>query len=109
MIQKKITMIPVAKDDGHMLKCVNMSYPNEDGHFKWIKNHVWHDTIQVIEIENNSSDSQFIVRSVISGKKYYMFMNDLLSMMKNSLVESGNIQGNFTYVQRGHNYGIRKA
>lgn len=106
---KKITMIPVTKDDGNMLKCVNMSYPNDDGHFKWIENYVWHDIIKIIEMDHDNSDSQFIVKSEISGKKYYMFMNDLLNMMRNSLVESGSIHGNFTYVQYGHNYGIKKA
>lgn len=104
-----ITMIPVTKDDENMLKYVSMSYPNEDGHFKWIENHVWHDTIKILEMDHEANDSQFIVRSEISGKKYYMFMKDILSMMKDSIVESGSIQSNFTYVQRGRHYGIRKV
>lgn len=107
MAKEQVRMIPVKRDTEEMLKYVGWTYPKEEDYYKWIPNHMWSDTINIVGMERGQSSAHFIVRSEVSGKTYYMFMKDLLSMILNRTIEKGRISGCFTYVQRGKNYGIK--
>ena len=110
MAKEQIKMIPVKRDTEEMLRYVGYIYevkPDGTDYFKWIQNHIWTDTINIVGIERGTSAAHFIVKSEVSGKTYYMFMKDLLNMMLNYTIEKGRISGAFTYVHRGKNYGIK--
>ena len=110
MAKEQIRMIPVKRDTEEMLRYVGWTYerkPDGEDYFKWIPNHIWSDTINIVSIERGQSAAHFIVKSEVTGKTYYMFMKDLLNMLLNHTVENGRISGAFTYVQRGKNFGIK--
>lgn len=110
MAKEQIRMIPVKRDTEEMLKYVGRNYkyePDGNDYYKWVQNHMWSDTINIVGMERGQSSAHFIVKSEVSGKTYYMFMKDLLNMILNHTIEKGRISGCFTYVQRGKNYGIK--
>lgn len=110
MAKEQVLMVPVSRDTEEMLRyvgCIYESKPEGSANFKWIQNHIWVDTINIIGIERGTSAAHFIVKSEVSGKTYYMFMKDLLNMMLTHTIEKGRISGAFTYAKRGKNYGIK--
>ena len=110
MAKEQIKMIPVTRDTEEMIRYVGYIYevkPEGSANFKWIPNHIWSDTINIIDIERGTSAAHFLVRSEVTGKIYYMFMKDLLDMMRTHIIEKDRISGAFTYVKRGKNYGIK--
>ena len=103
-------MIPVRRDTEEMLNYVREIYEvNPDGNenYKWVNNHLWSDTVNVINYQRGNSAARFVVQSEVSVKKYVMFMKDMLDMIKTHNIEKGRISGCFTYVKRGSNYGIK--
>jgi len=105
-------MIPVTRDREEMLKYVGKIYEyNQNGSdcYKWVQNHMWSDTMVLDGLERGRSAAHFIIYSEVSGKRYYMFMKDMVDMIKNHTIENGRISGCFTYAKRGQNYGIKYA
>ena len=103
-------MIPVKRDTEEMFNYVGTMYeciPEGNEQFKWVPNHLWSDTINIIDYERGNSAARFVLLSEVTGKRYYMFMTDMLYMIKTHNIEKGRISGAFTYVKRGKNYGIK--
>lgn len=110
MAKEQIKMIPVTRDTEEMFRWVGHSYdwkPDGNDNFKWIQNYTWSDTLTLVEMGRGQSAAFFVLKSEISGKTYYMFMKDLLDMILSRTIEKGKISGNFTYVKRGNNYGVK--
>ncbi len=107
---KDIQMIPVTRDTEEMLQYVGRIYecePEGNDRYKWVANHMWSDTINVVGMERGQSAAHFVVKSEVSGKTYYMFMKDLLNMILKTTIENGRVSGCFTYIKRGKNYGLK--
>jgi hypothetical protein len=47
-------------------------------------------------------------KHAVSGALYPMFPTDLVDLLKNSLVDSGSVFGNWEVCKRGQAYGVRR-
>lgn len=59
--------------------------------------------LRFVQFGRGKSAAYAIFENSLDGKKYYMFLKDLEDFLKNK-----EIIGNFTFVKRGCNYGIKR-
>ena len=73
----------------------------------WKDNYEWEDNLEYETFGRGRSAVHIYFKSLITGKKYIMFMTDFHDIVKDMV--TGRISGTFTYQKRGANYGMRRV
>lgn len=115
MTTKKTWMVPF-DSEGNMVVYVDaraqwrwqngkpFEYGEEGLTFK--DNFVWPDTLKIVDYSRGRSSAIFILKSIRTERKYFVFMKDMMEILKYS--ELGMITGIFTFAKRGTNFGVRR-
>jgi hypothetical protein len=77
------------------------------GQVEWKDNYEWEDNLEYESFGRGRSAVHIYFRSLITGKKYTMFMTDFHDVVKDMV--TGRISGTFTFQKRGANYGMRRV
>lgn len=72
----------------------------------WLDNYVFDDEMEVVGMSRGRSAANFQLTDSC-GKSYNMFMTYMVDMLKRATINKGFIWGNWTFVKRGRNYGIK--
>ena len=72
----------------------------------WKDNFKFIDTIKITGTQRGRSAAYFQAESIENGKKYTLFISDLLDMLLYTTIEKGVVKGTFTFRKRGENFGI---
>jgi len=70
---------------------------------------IWADVLYYQGYERGRSAVNFKWSSIYTHRRYYMFLTDMDEVLKETGVEDGTIKGQFTYVKRGKNFGIKRV
>lgn len=74
---------------------------------EWKDNYIWDDILEYSSYGRGRSSISFKFKSKMNGKEYYMFVSDFDNIICE--LNKGMIKGNFTFVKKGKNYGIKKV
>ena len=113
MAEKRITMIPFSTRNGEMLSYTGClpgdAYDEKYNNGKWVwkENYVFDDDLKFDGFYRGCSSAGAIFKSLNDGKEYNVFLKDLADIIKLDGFRSGIIHGQFTFVKRGQNYGLR--
>lgn len=77
------------------------------GNYPLVDNFVFADVLGINFISPTRSSCIVSLESIITGKKYRMFVTEFNDILANKKFKNGCISGSFTFVKRGHSYGIR--
>ena len=84
--------------------------PSMTGHgmfmTSWKKNFKFHDTLEISGMEHGQSAKYLLLVSMTTGKKYTMFVRDVIDMIRNATIDHGKIEAWWTFTKRGQNYGV---
>ena len=72
----------------------------------WKDNFQWDDNLEYESYGKGMSAIHIYFRSLVSGKKYTMFMTDFHDIIKDMV--TGRLSGTFTFQKRGMNFGVRR-
>lgn len=106
-------MIPFSTRDGNMLSytgCLPGDAYDEkynNGKWEWKENCVFADDLKFDGFYRGRSSAGATFISLNDGKEYNVFLKDLAEIIKSDDLRSGVIHGQFTFVKRGQNYGLR--
>lgn len=109
---KKI-MIPFSTYDGRALSytgCMPGDAYDErhnNGRWVWKENYIFDDDLKFDGFHRGCSSAGATFKSLNDGKKYNVFLKDLADIINSDALQSGIIHGQFTFVKRGYNYGLR--
>lgn len=78
-------------------------YDEKNGNFKEEDNHVFTDQLEY----TGYSGSHILFKSLMSGRKYHMFISDFHEMMVAKQMHENVIEGQFTFVKKGRVQGFR--
>lgn len=93
---------------GELLPYSYFDYPEtHNGDIEWRENCVFQDDLRYDGYYRGRSAAGFRFVSENDGKTYNMFMKDFDDAMKARRFFKDRLIGQFTYVKRGQNYGIR--
>jgi hypothetical protein len=81
-------------------------YKENDQTFKWKDNFEFEDTLQYVSCVKTQKSLQFNMTSVITGRKYTMFLIDFLNMIKSYDLNKGVVHTIWTFTKMGACYGI---
>jgi hypothetical protein len=100
---KKVLKIPF-DEHGYFV-----SYPGINFHerYEWKPNYVFEDELQFLGFYRGRSSAGITFESKKHKSQYTMFLIDFKDLILNNLVEFGKIQGKWTFVKRGTNFGVR--
>jgi len=70
---------------------------------------IWVDVLTYQGYERGRSAVNFKWVSTYTNRRYYMFLTDMDEVLKTTEMAGGEIRGQFTYVKRGKNFGIKKV
>lgn len=113
MAKKEPLMIPFSTRDGSLVQytgCMPNTPQDErwnNGQWIWKENFIFEDEIQFIGFYRGCSSAGATFKSLNDGKKYNVFLKDLSDMILSDEFRSGIIHGQFTFVKRGQNYGLK--
>ncbi len=71
--------------------------------YKTEDNHVFHDQMEYADYYSNG----VILKSITSGRKYYMFMRHFHEVMKTKMMYQNVIEGDFTFAKHGVIQGVK--
>ena len=74
---------------------------------EWKENFVFHDDLRYDGYYRGCSAAGFQFVSEENGKRYNMFLTDFDNAMKTRRFFKDHLIGEFTFVKRGQNYGIK--
>jgi hypothetical protein len=110
---KEPLMIPFRTRDGSLLQYTG-TLPNSsqdercnNGRWIWKENFIFNDDIQFLGFYRGCSSAGATFKSLNDGKEYNVFLKDLSDMILADGFRSGIIHGQFTFVKRGQNYGLK--
>lgn len=86
--------------NGEMLSCAPRSYVKN---IDWRDNIIWSDSFSLI---GGYGASQYEIKSIISGKSYYLFASDFKKFIKLGTIQNGIISGSFKFCKKGTSYGV---
>ena len=84
-----------------------VQYQYEFGIEEHVENYEWYDELYYKGYGRGRSADYFIWKSIISCKRYYMFMTDMDNILKTNDLIDRSIKGTFTFTKRGCNFGIK--
>jgi hypothetical protein len=73
------------------------------GNFKEEDNHVFSDKMEY----DDYGGSHIYFKSVVTGRKYHMFLSDFHAMMKMKKMQDNIIEGEFTFTKKGRVLGFK--
>lgn len=73
----------------------------------WKANFEFEDTLRLTGMSRGRSAANFNLKSETTGKNYNVFMTDMVDLFQNATINKGSVTGKWTFVKRGHNYGIK--
>lgn len=79
------------------------SWIQQQGNYKEEDNHVFKDRMQYV----GYSGSHITFKSLMTGRKYGMFMSDFNIMMLAEKLEHNVIEGEFTFTKKGRVQGLK--
>lgn len=97
MAKKQTFQIPFS--NGHLV-----SYAGGGGGFTWKENYVFPDVLTFDSFERGRSAAHAVFFNE-KGRRFPMFLTDLHDAMTH--IVRGSLTGNFTFVKRGQNYGVK--
>ena len=112
MASKKIK-IPFSTRDGNMLSytgCLPGDTYDEkynNGRWIWLDNYVFYDDLKFDGFHRGCSSAGATFKSLNDGKEYNVFLKDLADIINLSDLRCGIVHGQFTFIKRGSNYGLR--
>lgn len=112
-MKPKKTLIPFSTLDGNMCSYTGcLPYSTADtarnkGRWIWKENYVFEDELKFKGFYRGCSSAGAKFISLKDGKEYNVFLKDLEQIITAKDLCSGVISGQFTFVKRGSNYGIR--
>jgi hypothetical protein len=65
-------------------------------------------TLQIVGIVRYRLRQNRILLQDTLGRRYYMFLDDLIDLLANCVVYNGEVSGSWDYVKRYDYYGIKK-
>lgn len=82
----------------------HLSYwAQQQGSYKEEDNHVFTDRLEYTDY----SGSHIVFKSLMTGRKYHMFLSDFHAMMKAKKLEENIMEGEFTFTKRGRVQGFK--
>lgn len=75
----------------------------QQGAYKEEDNHVFNDRLEYTDYIG----SHIVFKSLMSGRKYHMFLSDFHAMMKAKKLEENIMEGEFTFTKRGRVQGFK--
>lgn len=82
-----------------------LSYPDYDVD-QWKDNYVFKSKMTLVTYGRGRSSVVFIFKDN-NGFKYPMFVSDFLDMTLAVTLDKGFVEGSFTFVKKGSNYGLK--
>lgn len=73
----------------------------------WKENYEFEDSLKLTSMSRGRSAANFNLKSETDGRNYNLFMTDTVDIIQNCEIKNGVITGNWTFVKRGANYGIK--
>jgi hypothetical protein len=98
---KKTKIIQIPFYDGNQLHYPSYTEVN------WVDNFEFVDTLILQGYQRGCSAAFFALESETTGKKYTMFLSDMLDVIKCSSIDHGKVNGTWTFCKKGQNYGVR--
>jgi hypothetical protein len=81
-----------------------LHYPQYE--VEWRCNCVFGDMLEITGIQRGQSAAYFHLQSKSTGKKYTMFIRDMLDLIQKTIIDHGIVNARWTFCKRGLNYGI---
>jgi hypothetical protein len=75
----------------------------------WKENYEFEDTLFLDGMSRGRSAANFQFKSKTTGKRYNVFMTDMVDIFNKSNINHGYVSGTWTFCKRGSNYGLRLA
>lgn len=100
-----VTKAPFSTRDGSLLEYAPNGPDHSDRDIDWRDNEPWKDALQVTTIARGHSAARFVWESA-DGRKFPMFMIDMLATAQYGIGPTGLVSGEWIVVKRGANYGI---
>lgn len=83
-------------------------YPYHDSQITWETNEPFTATMRLVTFQRGRSAARFVWEDQ-NGTKYPMFMSGMEDLVKNSVIEHGEVhESRWIVVRRGENYGIER-
>lgn len=79
------------------------SWYQSQGNFKEEDNHVFQDRLEYA----GYAGSHISFKSLMTGRKYHMFLSDFDKMMKDKRMDQNIIEGDFTFTKKGRVQGFK--
>jgi len=73
----------------------------------WKENYEFKDTLIITGMSLGRSAANFNLQSTINNKNYNLFMTDIVDLIQKATITQGKINGRWTFVKRGSNYGVK--
>ena len=74
---------------------------------KWVENYEFEDSLRLDGVESGMSAKYFQFTSTITGRGYWMFLNDLIAMLQSGVMDHGVVTGRWTFRKRADAYGVQ--
>ena len=103
---KTTVKIPFTRKEGDL---VNYPRDYDPSTIVWKENYIFYTILEIESVNRGRSAANFNVVCIKTGRKFVMFLTDLLDIVKNSTIENGLTEGQFTFCKRGRNYGIKRV
>lgn len=78
-------------------------WQQQQGQYKEEDNHVFTDRLEY----SDYAGSHIVFKSLMTGRKYHMFLSDFHAMMQAKKLEENIMEGEFTFTKRGRVQGFK--
>lgn len=90
-------------NNGNLLHRLYYYQQQQTGTYKEEDNHVFTDRLEYA----GYAGSHISFKSMMTGRKYHMFLSDFDSMMKAKKLDNNIVEGDFTFTKRGQVQGFK--
>jgi len=98
MVWKMLSWVGYTRDE--MLK-----FPQSAQTIDWRPNYTFKDTLTIVDYYKGRSAIHITVKDS-NGVKYNMFLSAFWWVVTNLTIKNGKVDGEWTFVKRGANYGL---
>lgn len=90
-------------DNHEMIK----SHTSYRGTINWIDNYTFKDTMIVSELVRMGHSAYYTLISKTDSKQYALFLSEMLIVAKSTIINMGEITGEWTFRKKGQDYSLK--
>ena len=84
-----------------------LHYPTSwNGTPTWKNNYSFNDSLKIERMTSGYSAKYYKAISTTTGKRFTIFVRDLIDIIEHAEIKDGVMTGTWTFVKRGQNYGV---